>query len=585
MAENFKNKDNQSDYLQSLEQLLSEVRERFEAQGIKKDEPVRILSGRELKYRGVAQEPPSTNLMDSELVDKLRQAIYQPESFEGTIRIATAKEDVYRVTDGEVKKDKIGIKILRENKQSENISQNTEQSQSLEDIQKTSKEQNQQLEIPEPNQSQAVASQENEQSQSLEDIQKTSKEQNQQLEILEPNQSQTVASQETEQSKSVKNIQQSDEEKQVKLPLADKVEQVIEQKIDQLLSVSRIQKQISVLEQQSQEHKRNSQDSLEIQSEETLKSINNLQSTIQKQQEVINELAQNLKNIVNDDKYSVKSKSSINPENSGLQNFIGNIEHKVKDVAKAILNQIQQFVQPKIDAVKSKVDALKNQVQQIIDGIKNKVDDTRKTVERNVEKAVNTVASNILEAKGRAIEASVGTMLKAIGTKQDNNSITYSSKNYDFRVEGDEISVKRKSDDVQIVNDGVLTLEVSTQDLENIQNIESTAQEYVYEAAKELAQAVATMIYIKEGIELSENDRYSYDHNQYSFDLNLASENPITISLTEDKNIKLFTDGSFTSDALKEDIESIEAIKDIVKEHARNLVVEQQSQQSKGISR
>ncbi|MDJ0696926.1 hypothetical protein [Mastigocoleus sp. MO_188.B34] len=336
---------------------------------MKEGETIKFAIGKEIKWRGSVGGKTENNSMDSEAIEKLRKAIYEPERLKGTVRIGISSgEDVYRVTNGSITTDKIAIEKIRNNTQSESISQKSEKSSALE----------------------------------------------------------------------------------------------------------RIQKQMVVFEQQIQQQK------LENNPDKTLEFINKLQEQIQNQQESIEKLTQALTNTV--------KVNAPNPENSKLQNFVGSIERKVKEVAKGIINQVKKIVQPKIDAVKSKIDDFKSKVKQKVDGVKDAIDGTKNTITSNVSKTVNMVASNVLDAKGKVIEASVGTMLKAVGEKQGDGSISFSSENYNFRMEGDAISVHRKSDGAEILNKGEFTSHTLKEDLKNMEKVESVAQKYTYEVAESQQQ-------------------------------------------------------------------------------------------------
>lgn len=555
--------------------LLSDIKSRVDNSELK-DKSIKVYVGKKKVLDGVIGDLSLENKLTPESLKQLEIALYSPEKLEGSVRISDAsKKELYRVANGIRSRDELNISSLIDQTQSESISQDSQiqdsqKSQSAENIQKSDE---------------------------VNQVEVESTQQEQTVEIIE------LIEQNLQKAQSPEMIEESNQSTQ----LQSTEPNVISKELEISNSLKRINNQINSFEQQLQ--KINSRESLTVQPEETLKSINNLQETIQKQQEVINRLVQASQDIINS-KSTVESSPVINPENSALQNFVGDIERKVKETVQGILNQIKQFIQPKLDAVKSKVDNFKNQVQQRINAVTNKIDDTREAIETNVEKAVNTVVSNVLEAKGKAIEASVGTMLKIAGKKQEDNSITYSTKNYDFRLQGDSISMMRKSDGKAIVDEGVVTQEATQKDLQNIEKLELASQKYVYEVAQEqpqqqdnlveqsqqqdnlamsLAQDVASMIRIKyneDGIEINDDNLYSYQHNDYKFDIDLTSnENPITISLAEDNNIKIFTNGKFTDNASTEDIKGISSIRNIMQEHNENLASEQQLQQSRGMGR
>ncbi len=365
MADNLNKKND--DY-RLTDKVLNDIKSRLDDNNLQ-DKSIRIVVGKENSYRGVIGDLSAKNNLNSESLDKLQKALYEPEKLEGSVRIYGENNKVlYHVTSGIAHKDELQMFRLRNQTQSESVSQKTEQPLVLENI----------------------------------------------------------------------------------------------------------QNQVKSIDQQVQEEKKqlNSQEALNtlgVQSEKTLESINKLQETVQKQQEMINKLTKSLEDAI--------KTNNPNPENSKLQNFVGAVEHKFKEFAKGALNQIKQFIQPALDRVTS-----------TIDGIKNKITNAKNTFEEGVKKTVNTVASKALEANGKAIEASVGTMLKAVGEKQGDGSISFSSENYNFRMEGDAISVHRKSDGAEILNKGEFTSHTLKEDLKNMDKVESVAQKYTYEVAESQQQ-------------------------------------------------------------------------------------------------
>ncbi|MBE9210537.1 hypothetical protein IQ244_29350 [Nostoc sp. LEGE 06077] len=100
------------DYLEILESLLKLIQQKAKSKEIKTSDDVTINVGREKVYKGVIGEKPSKNTLTPEQVNKISIAISDPKKSQGTISIKIGKQEVFRVQDGQVKTDKLGLAPL-----------------------------------------------------------------------------------------------------------------------------------------------------------------------------------------------------------------------------------------------------------------------------------------------------------------------------------------------------------------------------------------------------------------------------------------------------------------------------------------
>jgi hypothetical protein len=100
------------DYLEILESLLKLIQQKAKSKEIKTNDDVTINVGREKVYKGAIGEKPSKNTLTPEQVNKISIAISDPKKSQGTISIKIGKQEVFRVQDGQVKTDKLGLAPL-----------------------------------------------------------------------------------------------------------------------------------------------------------------------------------------------------------------------------------------------------------------------------------------------------------------------------------------------------------------------------------------------------------------------------------------------------------------------------------------
>ncbi|MBD2303396.1 apolipoprotein A1/A4/E family protein [Nostoc sp. FACHB-87] len=109
MIENGDANEIKRDYLEILESLLKLIQQKAKSKDIKTNDDVTINVGREKVYKGAIGEKPSKNTLTPEQVNKIRIAISDPKKSQGTISIKIGKQEVFRVQDGQVKTDKLGL--------------------------------------------------------------------------------------------------------------------------------------------------------------------------------------------------------------------------------------------------------------------------------------------------------------------------------------------------------------------------------------------------------------------------------------------------------------------------------------------
>lgn len=97
------------DYLEILSSLLQLIQEKAKSKEIRTSDDVTINVGREKVYKGAIGEKPSKNTLTPEQVDKISIAILDPKKSQGTITIKIGQQEVFRVQNGQVKTDKLGL--------------------------------------------------------------------------------------------------------------------------------------------------------------------------------------------------------------------------------------------------------------------------------------------------------------------------------------------------------------------------------------------------------------------------------------------------------------------------------------------
>jgi hypothetical protein len=109
MIENGDASEIKRDYLEILSSLLQLIQLKAKSKEIRTSDDVTINVGREKVYKGAIGEKPSKNTLTPEQVDKISIAILDPKKSQGTITIKIGQQEVFRVQNGQVKTDKLGL--------------------------------------------------------------------------------------------------------------------------------------------------------------------------------------------------------------------------------------------------------------------------------------------------------------------------------------------------------------------------------------------------------------------------------------------------------------------------------------------
>ncbi|MEA5566644.1 hypothetical protein [Anabaena sp. UHCC 0399] len=102
----------EKDYLETLENLIKIIHESAKKRGIKSSNEISIAVDNENVYRGRVDDNNFNKInpfINENLVDKLNQAIFEPQNLKGKVSIKIGEEEVFHVEDGVVVKDKLGL--------------------------------------------------------------------------------------------------------------------------------------------------------------------------------------------------------------------------------------------------------------------------------------------------------------------------------------------------------------------------------------------------------------------------------------------------------------------------------------------
>ncbi|MFN6572022.1 hypothetical protein [Dendronalium sp. ChiSLP03b] len=259
-------------------------------------------------------------------------------------------------------------------------------------------------------------------------------------------------------------------------------------------SVENLQKQVENLQKQvEQQQKLIDNLKNQPQTQETLTELVNqiqeLSRSLDNQQKLIENTQQGLQKIT--------ESQNARPVNSRLQNWIGTIENKVKQVSKAAFEQIKTAVTPEIAKLHSQMskqaEELKSHINQQINHVKDelskklddvmlaadtKINSTLYDVNQKIENVRSNIDANVRATKGKAIEAGVNAMLHLFGDRRSNGSVVFESKNFNFEQVDNKVTVKAK-DGRQVLKDGILTLDALDSEVELLEQVQSGVDEYL----------------------------------------------------------------------------------------------------------
>lgn len=213
--------------------------------------------------------------------------------------------------------------------------------------------------------------------------------------------------------------------------------------------------------------------------------VDELAKSLEKQQELIEKTQQALSKL--------EQQRPAPSQNSKLQNWIGKIESKVKDTVKDWAEKVKEAITPETTKLKNQIEDLKTQLNQRVDNLKSEVRAQTDTLKGNLNSAVNDVKQNIDDgisnvkaeiqntrqeftksisnAKSEAIDQSVKALLRHLGTKNSDGSLSYTSKSFDFQQQGDTVTVKAKNGDT-ILQDAALSADISPEQMQALDKVQ-----------------------------------------------------------------------------------------------------------------
>ncbi|MHC5862521.1 hypothetical protein [Nostoc sp.] len=102
-------KEIKRDYLDILEALLKNIQQKAKSKEIPTSNDISIYAGGKQVYKGLVGQSPSKNLLTSEQLENINLAITDPQNSQGTISIKIGKSEVFRVQNGGITNDLLGL--------------------------------------------------------------------------------------------------------------------------------------------------------------------------------------------------------------------------------------------------------------------------------------------------------------------------------------------------------------------------------------------------------------------------------------------------------------------------------------------
>ncbi|MBC1224778.1 hypothetical protein GNF10_31545 [Nostoc sp. UCD121] len=102
-------KEIKRDYLDILEALLKNIQQKAKSKEIPTSNDISIYAGGKQVYKGLVGQSPSKNLLTSEQLENINLAITDPQNSQGTISIKIGKSEVFRVQNGRITNDLLGL--------------------------------------------------------------------------------------------------------------------------------------------------------------------------------------------------------------------------------------------------------------------------------------------------------------------------------------------------------------------------------------------------------------------------------------------------------------------------------------------
>ncbi len=102
-------KELKRDYLDILEALLKNIQQKAKSKEIPTSNDISIYAGGKQVYKGLVGQSPSKNVLTSEQLENINLAITDPKNSQGTISIRIGKSEVFRVQNGRITNDLLGL--------------------------------------------------------------------------------------------------------------------------------------------------------------------------------------------------------------------------------------------------------------------------------------------------------------------------------------------------------------------------------------------------------------------------------------------------------------------------------------------
>ncbi|MBN3957802.1 hypothetical protein [Nostoc sp. NMS8] len=102
-------KEIKRDYLDILEALLKNIQQKAKSKEIPTSNDISIYAGGKQVYKGLVGQSPYKNLLTSEQLENINLAITDPKNSQGTISIKIGKSEVFRVQNGRITNDLLGL--------------------------------------------------------------------------------------------------------------------------------------------------------------------------------------------------------------------------------------------------------------------------------------------------------------------------------------------------------------------------------------------------------------------------------------------------------------------------------------------
>jgi len=102
-------KEIKRDYLDILEALLKNIQQKAKSKEMPTSNDISIYAGGRQVYKGVVGQEPSKNTLTPEQLENINKAITDPKNSQGTISIKIGKSEVFRVQNGIVSNDVLGL--------------------------------------------------------------------------------------------------------------------------------------------------------------------------------------------------------------------------------------------------------------------------------------------------------------------------------------------------------------------------------------------------------------------------------------------------------------------------------------------